>query len=768
MALCACCHTPCGLKGACARKTRAMTLHLFSRLHRALHETSALVRPSLIGLCLVPMLPLMAQAQQDNATLPQLNVRAPQANTGESSSSFPAWMPAASGTVTASQASGETLTTSNTANLISRLPGGAMWTGGGVSGMPAVNGMGGPGRVQVAVNDMLFGLACPNDMNPALSYLNPAMVSDMKLHMGTAPVSLGGDYTGARVNVSSGTPRFTPGQALTTSGSVAGFFRSNGNAYGVDASATISNEDTSVNYTGGWARSGNYKAGDGTTILSTMYETQNHALSIAKKLEDHLFTFQIGGQFIPSQGYVNEYMDMVENKSIFANGRYEGQFDWGTLEAAVFVNRVRHTMGFIEPDKSGDMPMDTRGTDMGYSVKGTVNLSAQDKLRIGNELYYNHLDDWWPPVQGSMMMGPDTFWSINNGRRTRLGTFAEWERQIDSAWTSIIGIRNDTVWMNTGPVEGYNAMMYGRDATLFNLRDRARTDVNIDGSATLRYTPDETGTYELSFARKTRSPNFYERYAWSTSSMAMNMIGWFGDGNGYVGNLDLDPESAHTVSFTATWKDPVNNGWQLRISPYYSYVSDYIDVDRCALAGCMSARPNNLTARDSFVFLQFANHDAWLYGVNIDGQLQIWDDARFGQGTFRGSLNYVQGQRTDGINLYNIMPLNGLLALDQKMGRWRTSVELQLVGAKTLVSEVHNEVPTAAYALVNLRAGYDWDSVTVDLGIENLLDTNYDLPQGGANLVNYRKAGMMGSSPVWGYPVSGPGRSFNARVAVKF
>ena len=34
------------------------------------------------------------------------------------------------------------------------------------------------------------------------------------------------------------------------------------------------------------------------------------------------------------------------------------------------------------------------------------------------------------------------------------------------------------------------------------------------------------------------------------------MIGWFGDGNGYVGNLNLKPETAHTISVTGQWSDP--------------------------------------------------------------------------------------------------------------------------------------------------------------------------------------------------------------------
>ncbi|MGE4373934.1 MAG: TonB-dependent receptor [Xanthobacter sp.] len=745
-------------------------------LRQALHQSTAFIQPGLLGLCLATscaLIPSSANAQQSGTALPQVEVRPDDKETATSnlSGQSGAWgfTPSPSSRISGTQATSETLQTSNSAALFSRVPGGTFWNTGGVSGLPAVNGMGGAGRVQITINDMLFGMACPNDMNPALSYVNPAMIASAEVYMGTAPVSVGGDYTGAKMDVAVAPPRFIPGQVLSTSGSVSGFYRNNGNAYGFDANATVANEDTSVSYTGGWSRADDYTSGDGTKIKSTMYETQNHALSISKKLGNHLFSAQIGGQFIPTQGYPNEYMDMVENKSLFANGRYEGEFDWGLLEASIFANRVRHTMGFIEPDKTGDMPMDTRGTDLGYKIKGTVNLEEGSLLRLGNELYYSHIDDWWPPVDGSMMMGPDTFWNINDGRRLRLGTYAEWEKELDSHWTALIGVRNDTVWMNTGDVAGYNAMMYGADATAFNAQNHARTFFNMDGTGTLRYQPDEQSTYELSFARKTRAPNFYELYSWSTSAMAMNMIGWFGDGNGYVGNLDLNAESAHTVSFTAHWKDPIQDSWSLRVSPYYSYVIDYIDVDRCAVGSCLTNRPNNLTARDSFVFLQFANHDAWLFGINIDGKMDLWDSPTHGKVTFRGNLNYVQGQRTDGVNLYNIMPLNGLVALDYRFGNWTTSAELAMVTAKTQVSQVHNEVPTAAYALINLRASYVWQQFKIDLGIENLLDTEYDLPLGGANLVNYRRKNMMGgTSPIWGYSVAGPGRSYNARVTWAF
>jgi iron complex outermembrane receptor protein len=740
-----------------------------SGARRSLLSTAAILPPWLAAavLCGAPSMIAPAHAQDASTSLPTIVVDAPlPQNTRQSAGE--GGTAAGAATISNEQAFTRSLGTSDSASLVSDIPGGAVWGAGGVSSLPAINGMGAD-RIQVAINSMLISPACPNEMNPPLSFVNPTMIAKMRAYLGVAPVSAGGDYIGARIDVTTAPPQFAAGPDWITSAMVSGYFRSNGNAYGVDATATAANRDTSITYTGGWVRAGNYKAADGTSVKSTLYETQNHALSIAKETFGNLFTVQVGGQFIPYQGYVNQYMDMVYNRGAFINGRYDGRFDWGKLEATAFVHQIRHTMGFIAPDKTGAMPMDTKGIDGGYTLKATIAASAHDAIRVGNELVYNRLDDWWDPVPGSMMMAPNTFININDGHRGRVGTFAEWERHWNRQWSTIVGLRSDVVWMNTGPVQGYNAMSYGADAAAFNGRDRARTDANLDGSALVRFEPNQTSLFELGFARKTRSPNLYERYSWSTSAMAMRMTGWFGDGNGYVGNLDLKPEKAHTVSLTAAWHDPEQKYWGVKVTPYYSYVQDYIDVDRCASAGCLTALPTNLTATSGFVFLRFANHDAALYGVNVEGKVALWNGPEFGRADLRGTLGYVHGERTDGIGLYHLMPINARIALDHTLGNWSSSLELQLVGAKSEISEVHNELTTPAYALVNFRTGYQWQAVRVDFGIDNLFNQSYLLPLGGADLVNYRKTSMMGgTSPIWGYGVAGPGRSFNGRLTVKF
>src|SRR5690606_40670496 len=80
-------------------------------------------------------------------------------------------------------------------------------------------------------------------------------------------------------------------------------------------------------------------------------------------------------------------------------------------------------------------------------------------LRVGNEFQHQWLNDYWPSVEGSMMMGPDSFINVNGAKRDRLGTFIEWEKSWDRGLTVIAGIRNDQVWMNTATVSPYSTGM---------------------------------------------------------------------------------------------------------------------------------------------------------------------------------------------------------------------------------------------------------------------------------------------------------------------
>lgn len=651
-------------------------------------------------------------------------------------------------------------------------PGYQVYTGGGVSSLPVINGLA-DNRIGVDLNGMLITSACANHMNPPLSYIDPGNVGAVEITNGISPVSKGGDAIGGHIVVENAPPNFAsvPGELLTAA-TLTTYFRSNGTGVGVSASVEAATQNISVRYTGNWARSGDYQEGGGAKVLSTEYEATNQTLTLNVTNGRDLFTLQGGVQVIPYQAYVNQYMDMVGNTAYFLNARSLTHYDWGTLDIRGFYQHTHHEMGFLQDKQPGDMPMKTDGQDFGYSVKAELPVSPRDRVLVGNEFHGQTLDDWWPPVTGSMMMGPLTYWNINGGMRDRVGTFAEWEHKWSPEWGTLFGIRNDVVWMNTGPVQPYNwdnpIMMGGMAmggmgmgmpmamanpdadaAKLFNARNRARTDVNFDLTALTRYDPDPGESFELGYARKTRSPSLYERYAWGVGQMASDMNGWFGDLNGYTGNLDLKPEVAHTVSGTATWRTGPQNEWQVKVTPYYAYVENFIDVDR------LTTWPNGTA------LLQFANHDAQLYGVNVSGQAPLWTDADYGRFGVTGLLGWVRGERLDGGDLYHMMPLNGQIALTHTLGKWSSAVELQLVDDKDLVDERRNEPTTPAYALVNLRTQYEWENFRLNLSVENLFDKLYYLPLGGAYYAALNTTGDIA-------PVPGVGRSFNAALSVRF
>ncbi len=736
--------------------------------------------PALRPLCaLLAALPFATFAQ--DASLQTITIKAPRV----------AVEPVGASSADADALQSGRAASSDTASLLRNLPGVSLFGAGGVSSLPSVHGLA-DDRLRIQVDGMDLISACGNHMNPPLSYIDPTRVDTVRLFAGVTPVSVGGDSIGATIQVNSPAPEFAaPGQGRLIKGQAGTFYRSNGNALGAHLSGTYATEQMSLRYDGSTAQADNYQAArdfkaagpaasnkpaqwlGGDEVGSSSYQTRNHSLAYALRSDTHLVEMRLGLQDIPYQNYPNQRMDMTGNDSHQFNLRYQGQYDWGQLQARVYHEKTRHSMNFGEDKQfwygpAGNvpgMPMDTEGKTTGLLVKGDVALSARDTLRVGAELQRYRLDDWWLPSGGGM--APNTFWNIRDGQRDRFDVYGEWEARWNPQWLSQVGLRSSHVRSNSGPVQGYNAN-YAMEANAFNAQSRKRSDSNIDVTALARYTPNANASYEFGFAHKTRSPNLYERYTWSTGGMAMRMINLVGDGNGYVGNMNLQPETANTLSATADWHDTTGERWGLKFTPYLTHVNNYIDARRCNGSGAMTACTGaNQTATTGFVYLQFANQDARLHGFDLSGFTDLGKTAHWGQFTLSGMLSYVQGKnRSTGDNLYNTMPLNARLALTQRLGAWTGSAELLMVSGKTRVSAVRNELSTAGYGLVNLRASYEWKQVRLDLGIDNLFDRFYHHPQGGA----YVGQGMtMAATAVpWGVRVPGMGRSLNVGVTVKF
>jgi iron complex outermembrane receptor protein len=704
---------------------------------------------------------------------------------------------------------------SDTASLLRDVPGLNLYGAGGVSSLPTMHGLA-DDRLRIKVDGMDLIAACPNHMNSPLSYIDPSAVTNAKVYAGISPVSVGGDSLGGSIVMESAAAEFAkPGTGKLLKGEAGVFYRSNGDANGANLAATLASEQFSLAYTGSYAQADNYKAGSDfktyaftgraghplglNEVGSTAYESINQALKLAWKTDGHLLEFKYGHQHIPYENYPNQRMDMTDNDSDQFNLAYTGKFGFGKLKARAYYEHTQHEMDFgddkrywygngapptgsggpaavngspcspISPTCAAGMPMYTDGKNTGLAVNAEIWLAQGDTLRVGGEYQKYRLDDWWTP--SGAMMWPGTFWNVNDGERDRLALFGEWEKKIGTQWTHLLGLRHETVDMNTGNVQGYKTNLAGApmpgtdvgnqiaESTAFNAQSHTKTDHNWDLSWLGRYTPDTTHSYEIGLAQKTRSPNLYERYTWSSWQMAAFMNNFVGDGNGYVGSLNLKPEVARTFSLTGEWHDADKEKWGVKITPYYTQVRDYIDAQRVS------------NVANQFNVLRYVNQSARLYGIDLSGHTRVASGSGYGDLTLKGMLSYTRGENRDtGDDLYNIMPLNAKLALTQRYGAWRNTLEGEFVAHKKDISSVRNEMETAGYGLIHLRARYEQKRYSIDFGIENLLDRDYDLPLGGA----YVGQGTtmtnppVGNYPQWGTPVPGPGRSLYAGLNVKF
>jgi iron complex outermembrane receptor protein len=648
----------------------------------------------------------------------------------------------------------------DTAQMLSSTPGYSVAAGGGVSGLPVVNGFA-DDRIKIRIDGMELTSACANHMNAPLSYIDPQQVQRIRLIAGVTQVSAGGDSIAGTIEVQSNAPVFAqPGAPLLTQGSFAVSGRSVNNSVATSVNASAASDILSIGYSGAYTRGHSYEDGRGNTVLASMYESINQSIVLAAKRDGQQLTLRAGVQHIPYQGFPNQYMDMTDNHGQFANLAYQGAFAWGVLDARAYWQQTDHEMGFFTPERTGTMPMLTHGRNTGYALMTSLPTGAGE-LRLGQEWHGFRLDDYWPAVPGSMMMGPRTYLNINDGKRDRTVLFGELETRHDGRWSSVLGLRGESVRMDTGAVQSYGTnMMNMADsmaARAFNARSRSRRDTNIDASAQATFTPDLASSYEFALARKVRSPNLYERYSWGRGSMAMTMTNWFGDGNGYVGDIGLKPETAYTAAFTADWHGGGEEGWFLRVNPYYSKVDNYIDVDVLAPFHPymkMGANGN---------LLRFANHDAKLYGANVAWQLPLASSARWGRFMATGNAAWTRGKRSDGGDLYRMMPFNALLAVEHKLGAWSSRIETKIVARKDKVDARRLEPETGGYALVNLRSSVALSKMaSLSAGVSNLFNRTYADPLGGVYLSGLKaNGGALQALPA-------EGRSIDVGLQLKF
>lgn len=613
------------------------------------------------------------------------------------------------------------LAETNTALLLKRVAGANVNFNGTLAGIAQYRGMYAE-RVNIDVDGMTIGNACSNNMDAPLHYMPRTLVERLEVIRGIAPVSSGIETIGGTVIARSRAGAFGEDDNFRLSGRLGAGGQSVDGGYSASGEVELANQRHRLRAAASREHGNNRDFGDGT-IRPTRYERNAFDLGYALKLGGDVLKIDYRRNDTGQTGTPALPMDDIYSDADLVRGSWtahRGRFD---LSAELYWNGVEHLMSNYRmrrarPGRRRDN--NAEADTLGWRTQAAMPLSGGE-LRVGAD---GHLLDY-----DSLITSPDNpaFFARNfdDVQRDRYGLYAEWEHRALGRFDVELGLRWTHVSMDAGRVDASMAMMMPPLAMLrdaFNAADRAVSDDNIDAALVVAYALTPALSLEAGVARKNRSPTHQERYLW----LPLEATGGLADGNLYVGDIGLDPETA--------WQFELGLDWQLAhlsLAPraFYHHVDDYIQGipvnDRAVV---MVATMNGDATP-----LRYANVDARLWGVDVEWSAPLSAEWRLG-----GILSWVRGERRDiDDNLFRIAPFNTLIDLTYKRERWSATLEGEFYAAQNDVSATNGEPRSAGYGLLNLYGQYAWPAtgLTMTAGVENLLDKTYRPHLNGINRV---------------------------------
>jgi iron complex outermembrane receptor protein len=166
---------------------------------------------------------------------------------------------------------------SDSLQLISRAPGVALQSNGGIASLPVLRGLA-DDRVGVLIDGQQATNYCPNHMNPVSSYIDASRVERVVVTPTLSPVSMGGDNIAGIISIETRAPDFSDG-GVEIFGEAGATYRSVSNGIGASLEANAAGEKVSARYEASWNKADNYKSGSGEEVRSSLYQNYDQSAS---------------------------------------------------------------------------------------------------------------------------------------------------------------------------------------------------------------------------------------------------------------------------------------------------------------------------------------------------------------------------------------------------------------------------------------------------------------------------------------------------------
>ncbi|MFY8350660.1 TonB-dependent receptor domain-containing protein [Pseudoalteromonas sp. SSM20] len=612
------------------------------------------------------------------------------------------------------------------------VPGANANKNGQISGIAQYRGYYGD-QVAVAIDGVKQIGAGPNAMDAPLSYASPLLIESVDVYRGIAPVSSALDSIGGVVKVHQ--KRAADIASHERNLAVTGTYLNNFDGYNLSAVAGAGFDSFAVNSYVALQNADDYQDGVSREVHSSQVERLQYGIDAAYR--NHASSIGLIWQRTDTKptGTVALPMDIDYVESDRVKLDYQTNINDISVDSYVAYHQAEHGMDNFS------QRLNNNGQKHRYNTTDVENLSyfaaaKFDQWQFGLEGYVSE--------HGSLITNPNNAMffveNFNHVEDNRHSLFAEWQAKANKL-RHLVGARIKYNQADAGIVSSSMAMMNPHIKALqeqFNNADRSVSDTTVDISYSGKLQHTDYFASELSFGFKQRAASYQQRYLW----LPMQATGGLADGKTYIGNINLNPETAYQVNLA--WQYQKNG---LSISPqiFYHQIDDYIQgTPSQNMAANMVG---NMMAGEAP--LQFNNIDAYLYGGDIN---MAWRLNNAWQ--FTSVVSYVKGKRDD-INddLYRIAPLNARITAYYREGNWQSQLTISAYAKQTHVSELNNEKESAGYGTLDWQLDYDVNTqLRLNFGISNLLDKAYSPHLNGVNRA-------MGSSIKVGEAVPEVGRN---------
>ncbi|MDX2368602.1 MAG: TonB-dependent receptor [Colwellia sp.] len=614
------------------------------------------------------------------------------------------------------------------ADWLTSVPGANVNSNGPITGIAQYRGLYGD-RVAASLDGHPVIGAGPNAMDTPLSYSTPLIVDSMTVYRGIAPVSAGINTLGGAVEVKMRKAETMNSDDTALSGDIQAGYRSNNSAKTLSAVTNIAKGDVAVLLYGNSQTGDSMESGDGVVISPTdfdkvqlggdiRYSKDNNEVGLSYHYTD---TNDSGTPALPMDiEYIESHRITVDGA--FSLSEWQGEWQLGYIDAdhgmTNFLMRENN-----DPTKYRRNNATAETSD--FKLKLTKNFDFGE-LAFGVDGYFASHD--------SVITNPNNMMfkvvNFNKVEDNRYGIFTQWQNQFDQTNVQL-GVRFKRAEANAGEVSSSMAMMPNMMGTLagglqddFNNANRKVSDNNVDIALNTQTKLSTNVSFSAGIGLKNRAPSYQERYLWTP----MESTGGLADGHTYIGNINLKSETAYQVDLGLTYQDD-----KLMLAPhiFYQSIDDYIQGTPLGMADMSAKMLANMMSGDTHP-LKFSNVDAELYGIDLNGYYHISEQIELST-----IVSYVQGVRRDiDDNLYRIAPLNGQINLRYNAEDWMVKTSLVMAAKQNKVSSTNEEQKTSGYGVVNIDAQYFVNNdLAIRLGVDNILDKNYQNHLGGYNRV---------------------------------